>query len=115
MDIFMDMMSDQETPFCEIVEKNKPNSYYQGLGIHLLKQMDTNEHYFHFLQAILSNYNQLEEEQKKRIENLFEITCGGNLIDVNFYEEILPNGKKYISVYRKEGSMLNSDEYVLLK
>ena len=68
MDIFMDMMSDQETPFCEIVEKNKPNSYYQGLGIHLLKQMDTNEHYFHFLQAILSNYNQLEEEQKEIIQ-----------------------------------------------
>ena len=51
--------------------------------------------------------------KKKRIENLFEITCGGNLIDVNFFEEILPNGKKYISVYRKEGSMLNSDEYVV--
>jgi len=51
--------------------------------------------------------------EKKRINNLFEISCGGNLIDVEFYEETLPNGKKYISVYRKEGSMLNSDEYVV--
>ena len=36
--------------------------------------------------------------EKKRIENLFEISCGGNLIDVNFYEETLPNGKQYIAV-----------------
>ena len=49
MDIFMDMMHGQDTPFCETVENGKPNSYYQGLGIHLLKQFDTNEHYFHFL------------------------------------------------------------------
>ena len=51
--------------------------------------------------------------KRKKIENLFEITCGGNIMDVNFYEETLPNGKKYISVYRKEGSMLNSDEYLV--
>ena len=42
MDIFMDMMHGQDTPFCETVENGKPNSYYQGLGIHLLKQFDTN-------------------------------------------------------------------------
>ena len=53
--------------------------------------------------------------EKKKIDNLFEISCGGNLIDVNFYEETLPNGKKYVSVYKKEGSMLNSDEYIVPK
>lgn len=67
MDIFMDMMSDQDTPFCETVESGKPNSYYQGLGIHILKQLDDNEHYFHFLQSILSNYDKLDESQKKKI------------------------------------------------
>ena len=36
-------------------------------------------------------------------------------MDVNFYEEILPTGKKHISVYRKEGSMVNSDEYIVPK
>jgi len=51
--------------------------------------------------------------EKKKINNLFEISCGGNLIDVEFFEETLSNGKQYISVYRKEGSMLNSDEYVV--
>ena len=39
MDIFMDMMEDQETPFVEVVEPDKDNSYYQGLGIHILKQL----------------------------------------------------------------------------
>ena len=29
------------------------------------------------------------------------------------YVEILPNGKKYVSVYRKDGSMMNTDEYVV--
>ena len=53
--------------------------------------------------------------QKKRIENLFEISCGSILIDVEFYEETLPNGKQYISVYRKEGTMLNSDVYTVPK
>ena len=53
--------------------------------------------------------------QKKKIKNLFEISCGGNLLDVNFYKETLPNGKQYISVYRKEGSMLNSDAYIVPK
>tara|TARA_Y100000590_G_scaffold438910_1_gene562286 strand:+ start:1701 stop:2429 length:729 start_codon:yes stop_codon:yes gene_type:complete len=51
--------------------------------------------------------------KKTKIENLFEISCGKNILDVNFFEETLPNGKKYISVYRKEGSMVNSDEYIV--
>ena len=53
--------------------------------------------------------------KKKKIENLFSVNCGSELIDVNFYEEILPNGKKHISVYRKAGTMINSDEYVVPK
>ena len=50
MDIFMDMMSDIDTPFCETVEQGQNNSYYQGLGIHILKQLQNKDHYFHFLQ-----------------------------------------------------------------
>ena len=53
--------------------------------------------------------------KRKKIENLFRITCGGEIIEVDFYEETLPNGKRYISVYRKEGTMTNSDEYVVPK
>ena len=54
-----------------------------------------------------------EKVRKEKIDNLFKINCGENIIDVNFYEETLPNGRKYISVYRKDGSMVNSDEYIV--
>ena len=32
---------------------------------------------------------------------------------VNEYEETLPNMQKYIAVYKKEGSMLNTDEFLV--
>ena len=51
--------------------------------------------------------------EKVKIKNLFEVTCGGETIDVNFYEETLPNGKKYITVYRKDLTMINSDEFLV--
>ena len=55
MDIFMDMMSDQDTPFCETVESGKPNSYYQGLGIlqgqYQLAKASNNDHGIAILQA----------------------------------------------------------------
>ena len=51
--------------------------------------------------------------KRKKIKNLFEVTCGGVQMDVNFYEETLPNGKKYISVYNKHGTMINSDKYLV--
>ena len=73
MDIFMDMMSDQDTPFCEIVETGKDNSYYQGFGIHILKQLNDKDHYFHFLQSILGKYHTLDLDQKKIIEESLNI------------------------------------------
>ena len=30
---------------------------------------------------------------------------------VNTFEETLPNGKKYIAVYSKDGTMINSDKF----
>ena len=50
---------------------------------------------------------------KKEIKKLSNINCGNESIDANFYEETLPNGKKYVAVYRKKGSMINSDEYIV--
>ena len=73
MDIFMDMMEDQETPFVEVVEPGKDNSYYQGLGIHILKQLKETDHYFHFLQSILGDYDKLSHDQKQTIEESLNI------------------------------------------
>ena len=54
-----------------------------------------------------------ERVKKRKIEKLFQISCGDIVSDVDFYEETLPNGKKYIAVYNKVGSMINSDEYIV--
>ena len=48
---------------------------------------------------------------KKEIKNTFEVNCGTNLFESILYEELLPNGNKYLTSYRKDGSMLNSDKF----
>ena len=73
LNIFMDMMEDDNIEFAEIVEENKPNSYYEGLGIHLLKQFKENEHYFHFLQSILVDFKKLDKQQQKCIKEIMGI------------------------------------------
>jgi hypothetical protein len=69
LDIFMDMMSDQESPFIEEVEQGKDPSYYKGLGLHILKQLDNKEHYFHFLTSILTNFDSLTKNQKELLKD----------------------------------------------
>ena len=55
------------------------------------------------------------EIQRIKINNKFKIRCGPLRPEVNSYEETLPNGKKYIAVYNKEGTMQNTDEYKIPK
>ena len=56
----------------------------------------------------------LNNEKIKRTKKSLtpKINCGNNDILFNSYEETLPNGKKYIAVYRKNGTMLNSDKFI---
>ena len=42
-----------------------------------------------------------------------KVYCGNDQIEVNTFEEKLPNGKKYIAVYRKDYSFQNSDIFVI--
>ena len=53
--------------------------------------------------------------EKKKVEIPFEITCGDKVLQTDVYEEILPNGKKYLTAYRKEGTMINTDEFIVPK
>ena len=50
---------------------------------------------------------------KRKIEDSLNIKCGDEIINANFYEEILPNGTKYVAVYRKDGTMLNTDKFIV--
>ena len=36
-------------------------------------------------------------------------------LEADFFEETLPNGKKYIAVYKKEGTMKNTDKFTVPK
>ena len=43
------------------------------------------------------------------------IFCGNQKINVNTFEENLPNGKKYNVTYRKKNSFLNTDKFIIPK
>ena len=51
--------------------------------------------------------------QRNKINALFNINCGNEFLQVVAFEEILPNGKKYITVYRKNGTMQNTDKFIV--
>jgi len=56
-----------------------------------------------------------EKIQRTKIPKILKINCGNEIINVDAYEEILPNKKKYIAVYRKDGTMQNTDKFVVPK
>ena len=51
--------------------------------------------------------------KKKETDNLTSIHCGNEVVKTNFFEETLPNEKKYIAVYRNEGTMMNTDKFIV--
>ena len=73
MDLLLDYLEgvpDENNMYSGIeVEKGKPNEYYQGQAEYILKNIDTTEHYFHFVNTILKDYNKLAVEQKKIIQD----------------------------------------------
>jgi len=50
---------------------------------------------------------------KIKINITERINCGNEKLEVDAYEETLPNGKKYIAVYRKEDSFINTDKFIV--
>ena len=68
------------------------------------------------VQFVESNlYLNNSEIFKSRISKNDKIFCGKKEIEVFTFEEILPNGKKYISVYLKDYSFQNSDPFIIPK
>ena len=50
---------------------------------------------------------------KKKIDKFIHVNCGEGILGADTYEETLPNGKKYIAVYSKVGTMQNTDKFVV--
>ena len=68
MDILMDMMPDENIAY-DTIESGKTNEYYQGQAEHILKSIDTTDHYFHFVHTILKDYSKLTKAQKDIIQS----------------------------------------------
>ena len=50
---------------------------------------------------------------RDKINESKEIYCGNENLDVNFFEEKLENGRKFVTVYRKNFSYQNSDKFIV--
>jgi len=50
---------------------------------------------------------------KNKINDKINIYCGRENLDANFYQETLPNGKTYVAAYRKIGTMIDTDKFVV--
>ncbi len=50
---------------------------------------------------------------KNIIKSVDKVYCGNDTIKVNFFNEKLPNGKIYKSVYRSDYSFQNSDKFIV--
>ena len=73
MDLLIDLMPEENLAFDIVYERGKTNEYYQGMAEHTLKQLDTTEHYFHFVKTILKNYHTLPKEQKQSIVTMLDV------------------------------------------
>ena len=51
--------------------------------------------------------------KRNKIKITININCGNGILNVSAFEEILPNGKSYIAVYNKEGTMQNTDKFIV--
>ena len=68
MDLILDMMPEDNVVY-NVMEEGKSNEYYQGQAEHILKNIDTDEHYFHFVYTILKDYHKLTDEQRTKIRD----------------------------------------------
>ena len=53
--------------------------------------------------------------KREKLKKKIKINCGNEILDASFYMETLPNGKSYLAVYRNNGTMLNSDKFIVPK
>ena len=50
---------------------------------------------------------------KTKIKKNFKISCGDEILNVDIVKEKMPNGVEYIVAYKKEGSIMNTSQYVV--
>jgi signal peptidase I len=53
--------------------------------------------------------------KKEKLNISIKINCSKQNVQSDFYEETLPNGTKYIATYRSDGTMKNTDKFLVPK
>ena len=51
--------------------------------------------------------------KKVKLEDLVNINCGNEILEVSFFKETLANGSNYIAAYRNNGTMVNTDKFIV--
>ena len=103
MDLLLDMVPDENVIF-ETIEPGKTNEYYQGHAEYILRNIDTVDHYFHFVNTIIKNYHTLTDEQQKTIK--------GRLgIKPIIQEKIVYKEKVVYKDKKKKAKVNNYDDY----
>ena len=112
LELLSDMLGgDTVDPFGEIIEKDKELHYYSSFGIHLLKQFENNEQYYHFLLTILKDFKNLDEEKKKNLKNVMEL-FDNPIIQETTNKQTKKQTKKQIQKQKKKKPKLNmNDDY----
>ena len=54
-----------------------------------------------------------EKIKRNKINIVMNISCGNEKLNAEFFEETLMNGTKYLAVYKKEGTLMNTDKFVV--
>ena len=57
--------------------------------------------------------NKNQVSRSKVIIKNKKIYCGNNYFEAESFQEVLPNGIKYVAVYKKNGSYQNSDKFIV--
>ena len=65
-----------------------------------------------FIDGFLFINNSQVLKTKKNKKDL-KMYCGDNQIDIDLFEEKLPNGEKYFAAYRKDFPLTNTDKYIV--
>ena len=102
MDLLIDMMPDESIVY-NVIEEGQSNEYYQGHAEYILKNIDSTEHYFHFVNTILKNYNTLSKEQKESIQDSLGIQP--KIVEKVVYKE------KIVYKQEKKAKLNTYDDY----
>ena len=50
---------------------------------------------------------------RNKVNSPIDINCGDETLNVEMFEETLPNGKKYLAVYNKDFTMKETDKFIV--